>query len=116
MSPVGKQPIDRLRRGVTAHQRGRASGNARKPPDEWVTGDEPMTGAQASYLATLARHTGREVPESLAKAELPADRRTPEPEPPVRAMTVLGLEVQFRDQQVAILADVGVTGELRQGP
>ena len=27
--------------------------NTEKPPDEWVSGDEPMTGAQASYLATL---------------------------------------------------------------
>jgi hypothetical protein len=45
--------------------------NASKDPDEWVTGDEPMTGAQPSYLATLARDTGRKVPESLTKAEAP---------------------------------------------
>jgi hypothetical protein len=43
--------------------------NAEKDPDQWVTGDEPMTGAQASYLATLAQDTGREVPETLTKAE-----------------------------------------------
>ncbi len=42
---------------------------AEKDPDEWVTGDEPMTGAQASYLSTLAHDTGRQVPESLTKAE-----------------------------------------------
>ncbi len=42
---------------------------ARKDPDEWKSGDEPMTGAQASYLATLARDTGREIPEHLTKAE-----------------------------------------------
>jgi hypothetical protein len=42
---------------------------AEKDPDEWVTGDEPMTGPQASYLATLAHDTGRDVPESLTKAE-----------------------------------------------
>jgi hypothetical protein len=41
---------------------------AAKDPDEWVTGDEPMTGAQASYLSTLARDTGREVPETMTKA------------------------------------------------
>lgn len=29
-----------------------------KDPEEWVTGDEPMTGAQASYLQTLARQAG----------------------------------------------------------
>jgi hypothetical protein len=42
---------------------------AAKDPDEWVTGDEPMTGAQASYLATLARDTGADVPEKLSKAD-----------------------------------------------
>jgi hypothetical protein len=42
---------------------------AEKDPGSWVTGDEPMTGPQASYLATLAHDTGREVPETLTKAE-----------------------------------------------
>jgi hypothetical protein len=42
---------------------------AEKDPDEWVTGDEPMTGPQASYLSTLAQDTGREVPERLSKAD-----------------------------------------------
>jgi hypothetical protein len=42
---------------------------AEKDPDQWVTGDEPMTGAQASYLSTLAADTGRDVPEHLTKAE-----------------------------------------------
>ncbi len=42
---------------------------AEKDPDDWVTGDEPMTGAQASYLSTLAHDCGTEVPESLTKAE-----------------------------------------------
>jgi Protein of unknown function (DUF3072) len=28
--------------------------NAEKEPEDWVTGDEPMTGAQASYLKTLS--------------------------------------------------------------
>lgn len=42
---------------------------ARKDPDQWKTGEEPMTGAQASYLATLAQDTGRQVPESLSKAD-----------------------------------------------
>jgi hypothetical protein len=31
-----------------------------KDPDDWVTGDEPMTGAQASYLETLARQAGED--------------------------------------------------------
>jgi len=40
-----------------------------KDPEDWVTGDEPMTGPQRSYLETLAREAGAEVPESLTKAE-----------------------------------------------
>jgi hypothetical protein len=34
-----------------------------------VTGDEPLTGPQASYLGTLAREAGEEVPDDLTKAE-----------------------------------------------
>jgi hypothetical protein len=33
--------------------------SAEKNPEEWVTGDEPMTGPQRSYLDTLAQKTGR---------------------------------------------------------
>ncbi len=40
-----------------------------KDPDRWVTGDEPMTGAQASYLETLARQTGEPVEANLTKAQ-----------------------------------------------
>jgi hypothetical protein len=40
-----------------------------KDPDEWVTGDEPMTGPQESYLGTLAREAGEEAPHDLTKAE-----------------------------------------------
>ena len=40
-----------------------------KDPDDWVTGDEPMTGPQESYLETLAREAGEEVDETLTKAE-----------------------------------------------
>lgn len=45
-------------------------GNAvQRDPDDWVTGDEPMTGAQKSYLDTLAREAGEELPVTLTKAE-----------------------------------------------
>jgi hypothetical protein len=44
-----------------------------KDPSDWVTGDEPATAAQQSYLETLTRGTGEEVPEELTKAE--ASRR-----------------------------------------
>ena len=40
-----------------------------KDPTEWTTGDEPMTGAQDSYLHTLARRAGEEIDEDLTKAE-----------------------------------------------
>jgi hypothetical protein len=43
--------------------------NAEKPTDEWVTGDEPLTAPQASYLHTLAREAGEDVPDDLTKAE-----------------------------------------------
>jgi hypothetical protein len=43
--------------------------NTVKDPDEWTTGDEPMTGAQRSYLHTLASEAGEEVDENLTKAE-----------------------------------------------
>ena len=42
---------------------------AAKDPQEWVTGDEPLTAAQDSYLHTLAREAGEEVPDGLTKAE-----------------------------------------------
>ncbi len=43
--------------------------NTEKNPDEWVTGDEPMTGAQASYLKTLSEEAGEPFDDSLTKAE-----------------------------------------------
>lgn len=42
---------------------------ASKDPSDWVTGDEPMTGPQRSYLDTLAREAGEELPADLTKAE-----------------------------------------------
>jgi hypothetical protein len=43
--------------------------NTIKDPDEWTTGEEPMTGAQESYLHTLATEAGEEVENDLTKAE-----------------------------------------------
>jgi hypothetical protein len=48
---------------------GTTSSDTVKHPDDWVTGDEPMTGAQASYLGTLAREAGEELPADLTKAQ-----------------------------------------------
>jgi hypothetical protein len=43
--------------------------NPEKDPDDWVTGDESMTGPQASYLKTLAQEAGEEFDPDLTKAE-----------------------------------------------
>ena len=70
-----------------------AQGNpgAIKDPSEWITGDEPMTGAQESYLHTLAREAREEVEPDLTKAEASAKieelqektgRGQPQTEPP----------------------------------
>jgi hypothetical protein len=48
---------------------GRPLSNTIKDPDDWKTGDEEMTGAQRSYLHTLADEAGEEAPEELTKAE-----------------------------------------------
>ncbi|WP_286343982.1 DUF3072 domain-containing protein [Frondihabitans sucicola] len=43
--------------------------DASKDPEEWVTGDEPITGPQRSYLDTLAREAGEEISADLTKAQ-----------------------------------------------
>lgn len=50
--------------------RSNENSSAEKNPDEWVTGGEPATGPQASYLNTLAREAGEQVDvDSMTKAE-----------------------------------------------
>ena len=46
-----------------------ADASLEKDPSEWVSGDDPMTPAQRSYLDTLARQAGEELPADLSKAE-----------------------------------------------
>jgi len=43
--------------------------NTIKDPDEWTTGDEPMTGAQHSYLKTLSDEAKVDFDETLTKSE-----------------------------------------------
>ena len=43
--------------------------NMLKDPDDWKTGDEPMTGAQKSYLKTLCDQAKEEFNDDLTKAE-----------------------------------------------
>jgi hypothetical protein len=56
---------------------GDRSSGAAKDPEDWTTGDEPMTGPQKSYLQTLAQEAGEPgPPEDLSKAD--ASRRIDE--------------------------------------
>ena len=56
--------------GPAGETLGSGAGNTtEKDPEDWVTGDEPMTGAQRSYLDKLARDAGETLPASLTKAE-----------------------------------------------
>src|ERR671927_245005 len=57
----------------TGTQQSTARGNVRKDPEEWTTGDEPMTAAQHSYLQTLCDEAGEPMDETLTKA--PAAQR-----------------------------------------
>jgi hypothetical protein len=58
--------------------------NPEKDPEEWTTGQEPMTGPQRSYLQTLCREAGEEFDETLTKAA--ASRKIEE----LQAKTVRG--------------------------
>jgi hypothetical protein len=61
-------PQDRTQQAQTP-QAQTPQDNPEKDPEDWVTGDEPMTGPQKSYLQTLAREAGREVDlDGLSKA------------------------------------------------
>lgn len=53
----------------TGTQQSPALGNARKDPEEWTTGGEPMTAAQHSYLQTLCDEAGEPMDETLTKAQ-----------------------------------------------
>jgi len=43
--------------------------NMVKDPKDWTTGDEPMTGAQKSYLKTLSEEAGETIDDNLTKAQ-----------------------------------------------
>ena len=54
---------------TTGPRQSTALGNARKDPEEWTTGGEPMTAAQHSYLQTLCDEAGEPMDETLTKAQ-----------------------------------------------
>ena len=53
---------------MTDDPKSHPQGNAEKDPEDWTTGEEPMTGAQKSYLKTLSEEAGEDFDESLDKA------------------------------------------------
>ncbi len=53
---------------VKANEQAQPS-NAQKNPDDWTTGGETMTGAQASYLKTLCEEAGQTFDPTLSKAD-----------------------------------------------
>lgn len=63
-SPDGRQMI-----GATPGSDAGTDNSLQRDPQEWATGDEPMTEAQKSYLDTLAKEAGEQLPASLTKAE-----------------------------------------------
>ena len=67
--------------------------NMQKDPDDWVTGDEPMTGAQKSYLKTLSEEAHEPFDETLTKAQ--ASKRIDE----LQALTGRGEEHKAADRR-----------------
>lgn len=67
--PAGTTDQDAELIGAVGGTGGDDGNTTEKDPAEWVTGDEPMTGAQRSYLDTLAREAGETLPAGLSKAE-----------------------------------------------
>jgi hypothetical protein len=65
----GEISMETIAMADDANPKNHPTGNAEKNPDDWVTGDEPMTGAQASYLKTLSEEAHAEFEDDLTKAE-----------------------------------------------
>jgi hypothetical protein len=62
-------PLQCLRLMDNRSKNDTAQAGLQRDPDEWKTGDEPMTDAQRSYLRTLCEETGEEFDDSMTKAE-----------------------------------------------
>ena len=56
-------------RGSKSQADGTVGDNTVKDPDDWKSGEEPMTGAQRSYLKTLSDEAKEPADENLTKAE-----------------------------------------------
>ena len=62
-------PLHHLRLMETGSRKDTARPGLQRDPDDWKTGDEPMTEAQRSYLRTLCEETGEEFNDSMSKAQ-----------------------------------------------
>lgn len=58
-----------MKKVESANPKANPTSNAEKDPHDWTTGDEPMTGAQASYLKTLSEEAHTDFDGELTKAE-----------------------------------------------
>lgn len=80
-------------------------GNTEKNPEDWTTGDEPMTGAQRSYLKTLSEEAKAAFDETLTKAQ--ASMRIDE----LQRMTGRGKpRAPNEDESVQTIAEVDAHG------
>ena len=66
---TGPKESEATNKGQRQQNKPVTGSNTEKDPDEWTTGDEPMTGAQRSYLKTLSDEAGETFNENLTKAE-----------------------------------------------
>ena len=69
MRSVGMSDNQKIDPKTADHSADATPSNIEKDPHDWVTGDETMTGAQASYLKTLSEEAGEEFDASLSKAD-----------------------------------------------
>jgi hypothetical protein len=65
---IGVDPGER-KSAMIDNPKDHPTGNAEKDPDDWTTGAEAMTGAQASYLKTLSEEAHVEFDDTLTKAD-----------------------------------------------
>ena len=63
------KPHPTSKQNTASKQKPAENSNRLKDPDDWVTGDEEITGAQSSYLHTLAQEAHEPVDDDLTKAE-----------------------------------------------
>ena len=72
LAPDGRtltETAERTKREVAMSADEIQGSNLEKDPDDWKTGDEPMTAAQKSYLKTLSDEAKEPFDDDLTKGE-----------------------------------------------